>query len=394
MSAVVVKERPTLRVLGTRETLLEPIRLQAEADLGIHIEFDVRDGIGALTTAVTAPHSYDLCEHWPPIELAWIARSIQPIDIDRVELWDDISPLAKTGRLNGHGQIGQGAAPVRSLFVQRSGELGSTPTDQISMVPTAHNVDSFGYDPAIAKEMGDEEESWGWLLDERWRGRVALPLDPAIGWIDAALATQACGLATFDDIGNMTLEEIDRLVDVLTERKKAGHFADFWNTWPESVELIKRREVVLESIWSPAVMALRGAGRNIVSAAPREGYRGWHAGMSISAYAEGRQRDVAYAYMNWWLSGWAGAVIARQGYYMSALEPTRGHLSADEWDYWYEGKPARQDLCGPEGDTVVRAGERRDGGSYWQRMGKVAVWNSFMDEHNYLARRWNEFLRA
>ncbi len=388
------KNKPTLRVLGTRETLLEPIRQQAEADLGINIAFDMRDGVGALTTAVTQPHSYDVCDHWHPIELAWIARSIQPIDSQRITLWDEISPLAKTGRLNGHGRVGQGAAPFRSLYVQRNGDLSSHQTDKVSMVPTAHNVDSFGYDPAIAKEMGDEEESWAWLLDDRWRGRVALLLDPAIGWIDAALATQACGLATFDDIGNMTLDEIDRLVDVLTERKKAGHFAGFWNTWPESVQLMKQREVVLESIWSPAVMALRGTGRNIVSAAPREGYRGWHSGMSISAYTTDRQRDLAYEYINWWLSGWAGAVIARQGYYMSALAPTRQHLSADEWDYWYDGEAAREDLCGPNGEVVVRAGERRDGGSYRQRMGQVAVWNSFMDEHNYLVRRWNEFLRA
>jgi putative spermidine/putrescine transport system substrate-binding protein len=25
-------------------------------------------------------------------------------------------------------------------------------------------------------------------------------------------------------------------------------------------------------------------------------------------------------------------------------------------------------------------------------LSRIAVWNSFMDEHNYLVRRWNEFL--
>ncbi len=388
-------EVPTLRVLGTRETLLEPIRRRAEAELGFRIVYEVLDGVAAVTKAVTKPDSYDICDHWHPIELAWTARSIQAIAVERIDLWDEISPLTKTGKLNGQGRIGQGAAPVHSLFVQWNGGLGKTQTDRISMLPTAHNVDSFGYDPVIAKDMSaDEEESWSWLLDDRWRGRVALLLDPAIGSIDAALATKASGLATFEDIGNMTLQEIDTLVDILTQRKKAGHFGGFWNTRPESVQLMDRREVVLESIWSPAVMALRACGRKIVSAAPREGYRGWHCGMSISARTVGRQRDIAYEYLNWWLSGWAGAVMARQGYYMSALEPARRHLSADEWGYWYEGQPARCDLTDPDGQVVVRSGERRDGGSYWQRMGNVAVWNSFMDEHNYLVRRWNEFLRA
>jgi putative spermidine/putrescine transport system substrate-binding protein len=27
-------------------------------------------------------------------------------------------------------------------------------------------------------------------------------------------------------------------------------------------------------------------------------------------------------------------------------------------------------------------------------MGRIAVWDSVMDEHNYLVRRWNEFMRA
>jgi putative spermidine/putrescine transport system substrate-binding protein len=28
------------------------------------------------------------------------------------------------------------------------------------------------------------------------------------------------------------------------------------------------------------------------------------------------------------------------------------------------------------------------------RMGRIAVWDSVMDEHNYLVRRWTEFMRA
>jgi putative spermidine/putrescine transport system substrate-binding protein len=42
----------------------------------------------------------------------------------------------------------------------------------------------------------------------------------------------------------------------------------------------------------------------------------------------------------------------------------------------------------------VRAGEVRGGGSYIDRMSRVRVWNTIMDDHNYLARRWNEFLSA
>ncbi len=102
--------------------------------------------------------------------------------------------------------------------------------------------------------------------------------------------------------------------------------------------------------------------------------------------------DVAYEYLNWWLSGWAGAVMARQGYYMSVPERARAHLTNDEWAYWYGGQPACADLPGPDGRRVVRAGRVRSGGSYWHRASHIAVWNTTMDEHNYLVRRWNQFV--
>lgn len=389
------KNSQTLRVLGTRETLLEPIRRRAERDLGLAIDYEITDGTTALRKAVTKPGEYDICHHWHSVELAWTARAVQAIDLDRIDLWDEVGDLAKTGRVNGAGEIGQGSVPVRSMYVQPNGELSAARTGQISALPTVHNADSFGYVPAILKNLDPgEAESWSWLLDDRWRGKVALLGEPTIGSIDAALAVRASGLAEFEDIGNMSLPEIDALVDILIDKKKAGHFAGFWSIRPESVRLLDRREAVIESIWSPAIIALRARGKKIICAAPVEGYRAWQCGMWLSAKATGARLDAGYAYLNWWLTGPAGAVMARQGYYMSALAPTNQHLSADEWGYWYEGKPASDDMSDPDGQIVIRAGEIRDGGSYWQRMSNVAVWNSVIDEHNYLVRRWNEFLRA
>lgn len=34
----------------------------------------------------------------------------------------------------------------------------------------------------------------------------------------------------------------------------------------------------------------------------------------------------------------------------------------------------------------------RSGGSYWQRANSIAVWNTTIDEHNYLVRRWMQFV--
>jgi putative spermidine/putrescine transport system substrate-binding protein len=43
---------------------------------------------------------------------------------------------------------------------------------------------------------------------------------------------------------------------------------------------------------------------------------------------------------------------------------------------------------------VEKAGRSRDGGSFDQRMGNIAVWNSVMDEDRYLTRKWNEFITS
>jgi len=48
----------------------------------------------------------------------------------------------------------------------------------------------------------------------------------------------------------------------------------------------------------------------------------------------------------------------------------------------------------PFGKLMEKAGNKRDGGALWDRMGNVAVWNSIMDEQRYQTKRWNEFISA
>jgi putative spermidine/putrescine transport system substrate-binding protein len=98
--------------------------------------------------------------------------------------------------------------------------------------------------------------------------------------------------------------------------------------------------------------------------------------------------------MNWYNSGFQGAFIAREGYYSGVPENVKKFLTPAEWDYWYEGKVATTDILDPFGKVMEKAGNKRDGGSFWERMGKIAVWNSVMDEDRYLTRRWNEFITA
>jgi putative spermidine/putrescine transport system substrate-binding protein len=391
--AVHAKGRPHLRVLGTEITLLEGVRRQAEEDLGISISFELLDFPGTQQKAARQPDAFDIydqCFH--NLDIVWFWRGVQPIDTERIRYWDEVSDLTKRGRLNPDASIGHGDAPVNRLYVQPDETLGAEPSRHISMLPTVHNFDSFAYDPDFLDGEDGEGESWAWLLDERWAGKAAIVDEPAIGIFDAALAAQARREMSFVDMGNMSLKEIDGLVDLLIAKSRKGHFCGIWRTAAQSVELMKNGRAAIQSIWSPASTALTSKGVRFVEASPREGYRAWHGGMCLSARLSGRMLDVAYEYLNWWLSGWAGAVMTRQGYYMSVFERARAHLSADEWGYWYEGRPARSDLPGPDGRVAVRSGQVRNGGSYWRRASRIAVWNTTMDEHNYLVRRWNQFV--
>ena len=98
--------------------------------------------------------------------------------------------------------------------------------------------------------------------------------------------------------------------------------------------------------------------------------------------------------MNWWLSGWPGAFIARQGYYISNPERSKELMSKPEWDYWYQGKEATSDLLGTDGKVSVKQGQLRDGGSYEKRFSNIAVWNTVMDNYDYSLDKWYELLNA
>ena len=394
--AVHASRRVTLRVLGTDVTLQEDIRRRAERDLGISISFEPNGSAGVLQKASTRPAEFDVYEQWSnSMNVLWQANAIQPIEKERILRWNEINELTKTGRLTPGMSIGAGDAPHKLLHVQQDGNLGAQETDLISFLPYVHNVDSFGYNTSVIPEgIPYETESWGWLLDDRYRGRVGLVNEPTIGIFDAALAAQAQGLLSFKDIGNLSKAEIDSLFEVLLDYKRRGHFNGIWSSVPQSVDFMKTGRVVIESMFSPAVSTLNGMGIPVTYAAPREGYRGWHGVLCLSSKTTGHVRDAAYKYLNWWLDGWAGAYMARQGYYISIPDRTREYLNDAEWDYWYKGKVATKDLPGADQRTAVKAGSTRTGGSYMERLGNVAVWNTVMDSYEYSLIRWYDLLTA
>ena len=104
--------------------------------------------------------------------------------------------------------------------------------------------------------------------------------------MDAALCFESAGLITYGNKGNMTKKEIDFTADKLIELKKNGHFRATWTTFDQSVQLMAAGEVIIQSMWSPAVAAVRVkeipciyAPVNVKNG--KEGYRGWCNGMGL-----------------------------------------------------------------------------------------------------------------
>lgn len=142
-----VRRRPRLRILGTPVTLQEPLRRRAEADLGIDVFFEAGGSAAVLQKASTHPASFDVYEQWSgSIELLWPSRAVQPIDRGRIEHWDEVDDLCKTGLIAPGADVAAGDAPLRLLNVQSDGALGGEPTTKLAFLPYVHNVDGYGYD--------------------------------------------------------------------------------------------------------------------------------------------------------------------------------------------------------------------------------------------------------
>jgi putative spermidine/putrescine transport system substrate-binding protein len=141
-------------------------------------------------------------------------------------------------------------------------------------------------------------------------------------------------------------------------------------------------------MWWSGAMQLRAMGQNVSMINPRGGYRGWFGGLALSRCVSDWALDAAYDYLNWWLTGPAGAYLCRQGGYFVNIEGVRRYLQNHEYEFWIDGKSARYDIFDNEGHLLYQKGNVREGGSLIDRMKSIAIWNTVMPEHNYLVRKW------
>ena len=384
----------TLRQFGTGVSNINEIAKRAKQDLGITLQMTALDTDSTAQRVVTQPRSFDIADiEYFTLKKVWASGNMQPMDIRKLKHYDKIVGIFKNGKLTPSSKIAQGTAPHTVSFVENptDRDFAKKETNWYTMVPTIYNADTLGIRPDLIKR---PISSWTELLNPEFKGKASILNIASIGIMDAAMVCEAMGEVQYGDKGNMTRTEIDKTMAIFTEAKRAGQFRAFWKTFDESVNLMASGEVVIQSMWSPAITKVRSMGIPCVYQPLKEGYRSWGGGLGLSRNLAGLELDAAYEYIDWYLSGWVGGLLMRQGYYSAAPATSKLYMSDDEWGFWFEGKAAKNDIVNPFGQKMEPAGAKRDGGSFYERMGRVECWNSVMDENRHMVRKWNEFIAS
>ena len=380
---------------GPPVTAIPRIAEQASKDLGFTVHMQTVENADLLNRFLAQSNSFD-CADVSIVFLRYlVGRNIlQAIPVNKVKHWDQTIPLFTKGIYpDGREASKQGVAPYTVVYAAGPDgqKFAAEPSDWLTAVPTVTNADTLGVRPDLVSR---PITSWADLISPDFKGKAALQDQPTVGVIDVAMAMEASGHVKYGNKGNMTKAEIDKTIDTMMEIKRSGQFRSFWTTFDQSVNLMASGEVVIQSMWSPAVTAVRTRGVQCVFQPLKEGYRGWGYTLGVMKHVDGLKLDCFNEYLTWYTSGFPGAFIAREGYYSAQPDTAKTFMTEAEWDYWYGGKPAAADIMDPFGKLMEKAGGVRDGGAFWDRMGNIAVWNSVMDEDRYLTRRWNEFITS
>ena len=383
-----------VRYLGTATTMGSEIDKKLFDDTGIKVQYIPVTTDEVTKRVLTQPNSFDIVDtEYFSLPKLVPSGNILGMDSKRIKEFDNISTSHTLGEVGGKKIGDQGTAPKKVFYLKDefSKEFSDEPTRWATLIPTVFNADTLGIRPDLIKR---PISTWAELLNPEFKGKASILNIPSIGIMDAAMVVESMGEYQYPDKGNMTREEIDLTIGILIEAKKQGQFRALWSDFNESVNLMASGEVVIQSMWSPAITAVRTQGIPCVYQPLKEGYRSWGGGIGLSASLSGMELDAAYEYINWYLSGWVGGFLMRQGYYSAVPETSKAFMSENEWGYWFEGKQSTADITSPFGDKLAGAGEVRDGGSFYDRMGAVACWNSVMEENQYMVRKWNEFIAA
>jgi spermidine/putrescine transport system substrate-binding protein len=152
-----------------------------------------------------------------------------------------------------------------------------------------------------------EEESWGLLWDERYKGRLAM-MDSLI---DGVMVAAIYGGAK--DPFNMTPDEVAMTKKLLQEQLPLLRY--YSSSATDIQNGLASGEVVAAVTWNDAYSALKAEGVPVKFMEPKEGAMTWTCGLSLMTGADPAKIDKSYEAMDSMLSPAAGAYeIVEFGY--------------------------------------------------------------------------------
>src|SRR6202171_1194754 len=265
----------TLFHAGPPVAAIPKIGEQASKDLGFTIKMQATESMDLLNRFLSQSSAIDVGDVSIVFMKYLVGRNVlQAIPVAKYKDWDKVIPLFSKGLYpNGSEASTQGVAPYTVLYATGPDgqKFANGPTEWLTGIPTITNADTLGVRPDL---VGRPIKSWADLISPEFKGKAALQDQPTVGVIDVALALEARGDVKYGNKGNMTRDEIDKTITVMMDIKKGGQFRSFWSTFDQSVNLMASGEVVIQSMWSPAVTAVKTRNIPCVYQPLKEGYRG------------------------------------------------------------------------------------------------------------------------
>jgi spermidine/putrescine-binding protein len=313
----------------------------------------------------------------------WNAGLLQPIPVDKVAPWQYARDLFTSDKALGHDKAT--GWPLAEIWVDPAAQK------EFKLVPQFFNCDSIGYREDL---IGGDIDSWGALVDPKYKGKVGILNDSLLtpGWCAGYM--QKNGLADIKRSGNMTHDEVDKVIGFLIERKKDGQFRAIWEDYGQCVNMLASGEIWLADAWNPVVEDVKKQGVVCKYAFPKEGFTAWFHGVAVAK--DTPNLPAALDYVNFCLEGWWGAQVAPQGYYsptttcekyLKTSTKTDPEGKINDYDWWYKGGESEE----PKKGWPIRG---RDTGSFSKRWSNIMHWMVWPDDPDYYAERWNDFLSA
>lgn len=184
-----------------------------------------------------------------------------------------------------------------------------------------------------------EEESWGLLWDERYKGRLAM-IDSLIdGVMVAAIYTGA------KDPFNMTPDEVATTKKALQDQLPLLRF--YSNDMTSVQQALASGELIAAATFNDSALALSQQGLPVKFMVPKEGAMTWTCGFSLMSFADPAKLDRSYAILD--------SFISKESGYFEIIEWGFGHSNARAFDKVTEEELAARGLS-KNPDELIASG--------------------------------------